>query len=122
MLSMAVLAWVTFTAEAMTQRLDLPGEPAAQASMMSGGASCDDAAMAHPAADAAQHPASAHPFGHDHNCCQSAHCYCASQCSGVIGGSSLKVALQPVHDPASSLTYTNPVPVRSAPPLRPPIA
>lgn len=115
---LALLAWTAFAFDAFAHPLVMAGGSAGMASMATG----DSASQCDGMPNAAHHPAPSNPAGSGHGCCQNGGCYCASLCSGIAGVPYLGTALQPVHDPAVSLIHSDPTPVHSAPPLRPPIA
>lgn len=115
---LALLAWTTFAFDAFAHPLIMSGGSAGMASMPTGNSASQCDGMPH----AAHHPAPSHPAGNGHGCCHNGGCYCASLCSGIAGVAYLGAPLQPVHDAVVSLNHSDPTPVHSAPPLRPPIA
>lgn len=119
---LALLAWTMFAFDAFAHPLAMADASASMASMTTGNAAphCDGmpaVGMPH----AAHHPVPSQPAGSGHGCCHNGGCYCASLCSGIVEVPYPGVVLQHVRDPAVSLIHSDPVPVHSAPPLRPPI-
>lgn len=120
---LALLAWTAFAFDAFAHPLVMSGSATGVASMSTSNAALHcEGLPASSAPHTAHRPAPTHAAGNGHGCCHNGGCYCASLCSGVVGISCLGVALQPAHDPAITLLYSDLVPAPSAPPLRPPIA
>jgi len=120
---LALLAWTMFAFDAFAHPLAMSsGSVAAISTAMAKAASHCDGMLMLGSSQNLHHPTPSQPAGNGHGCCHNGGCYCASLCSGVASVPYLGVALQPVHDPALSLIRSEPVPVQSAPLLRPPIA
>jgi hypothetical protein len=122
-LILALLGWTAFAFDAFAHPLAMSsGSVAAISTAMAKAAShCDGMPMLG-ASQNSHHPAPSQPAGNGHGCCHNGGCYCASLCSGIANVPYLSIALQPARDPALSLIHSDPVPVHSAPPMRPPIA
>lgn len=119
---LALLAWTAFAFDAFAHPLVMSGDPASMISMTTSNAAAHcDGTPASGMPRATHHPVSSQSAGNGHGCCHNG-CWCASLCSGIVDVPYLGVVLQPTHDSAVSLIHSDPVPVHSAPLLRPPIA
>lgn len=123
LLALALLAWTALAFNAFAQPLAMLDSGAAtQPAMTMGGTvgtHCDGM-MGH--ASPSSHPASSHPAGNGHGCCQNGHCYCASFCNGIVGVPYRDMAWAPPHASVLVPVHVAPALAQSAPPLRPPIA
>lgn len=113
---MALLAWTAFAFDAFAHPLVMNAAQTLHASATMAGMT----AMAMP--DTAHATAPVQPTGNGHGCCQNAHCYCASFCSGIAGAPGMVATAAPPHGPTFMAVGNESVPTRFTLLLRPPIA
>jgi hypothetical protein len=122
-LGMALLAWTAFAFDAFAHPLMMGAAPAAHASATAAGMSAPSEgmpAMAMPHTSHATVPVQ--PIGNGHGCCQNAHCYCASFCSGIAGAPGMTATVAPPQGQTFMAVGDELVPTPFTLFLRPPIA
>lgn len=122
-LGMALLAWTAFAFDAFAHPPMMGAAQAAHApATMAGMTAPSDEMSAMPMSHMSHAPTPTQPTGNGNGCCQNAHCYCASFCSGIAGASSVAVTVALTHDPTLMPAGGELVPTRFTLLLRPPIA